>query len=377
MKRYLSDEILKDIHKKIILISGPRQSGKTTITRAFYTNAEYFNFDSLEDRLALLKKNWRRDCDLLIFDELHKMRDWKRWLKGIYDTEGIKPPIIVTGSANLESYSKVGDSLAGRYFQFRLHPIDLKEAVTYWQDDRALAFEHLMNYSGFPEPFLAGNERDYRRWQRTHLDIILRQDLLDLKSVKSIQSIETLIVLLTSRVGSTLSFSNLARDLEVDPKTIKSWIALLENLYVVFIVPPYHANIARSLLKESKCYFFDFGRVADYGARLENLVACALKKACHFLEDTTGKHADLYFLRTKDGQEIDFLIVVDQHPILAIEVKTSDATSSKAFQHFDQHIKPKHKVQLVLNLQRETDTATGVQIRRLVDWLATFNLNDY
>jgi predicted AAA+ superfamily ATPase len=377
MQRYLSELIIKDLDNKIVLISGPRQAGKTTIARSFYKDSSYFNFDNAEDRLALQKQEWRRDSPLLIFDELHKMKEWKRWIKGIYDTEGNRPRLLVTGSANLESYSKMGDSLAGRYFLFRLHPIDIKEGVDFWQDDAKIVFDRLMQFSGFPEPFLAGSERHYKRWQRTHLDIMLRQDFLDIKSVHTIQSIETLVALLSTRVASNISYANLARDLEVDPKTIKSWLILLENLYIIFTVSPYYKNIARSLLKKPKCFFFDHGRVLDLGQRLENLVACTLKKQCHFIEDNLAIRAELYFLRTKDGQELDFLITLNDKPCLAIEVKTSDDSASKAFAHFDQYLEGIHKYQLVLNLKREKDTPSGVKIRNLVSWLAQIDLSLY
>jgi uncharacterized protein len=87
---------------------------------------DYFNLDTLEDRLSLHEKSWDRSKDLVIFDEMHKLKNWKSWLKGVYDTEGIPPSILVTGSAKLDTYRKVGDSLAGRFFQFRIHPLDLK-----------------------------------------------------------------------------------------------------------------------------------------------------------------------------------------------------------------------------------------------------------
>ena len=145
------------------------------------------------------KKKWLRDVDAVIFDDLHKMPEWKRWLKGIYDSEGVDPKLIVMGSANLESFRKIGDSLAGRYFQFRLHPLDLKEASVYANMKPKEVFNILMNCSGFPEPFLSGSERFYRRWSRTHLDVILRQDFLDLYAVNSIKSIEILIDLLKGR----------------------------------------------------------------------------------------------------------------------------------------------------------------------------------
>src|SRR4030042_6277708 len=135
MERYLTNYILEDIKKKIVLLTGPRQSGKTTLAKMLSNNFDYLNFDNPEHRLGLIERSWDRSKELIIFDELHKLKNWKSWLKGIYDTEKIPPAIIVTGSAKLDIYKKVGDSLAGRFFQFRLHPLDLKEIKTIIKPD--------------------------------------------------------------------------------------------------------------------------------------------------------------------------------------------------------------------------------------------------
>lgn len=373
MERYLSSFIKKDSSKKIILLSGARQSGKTTLAKQLFKSYDYFNFDSSEDREALLKKQWKRDVEAVIFDELHKMPKWKSWLKGIYDTEGNKPHLFVTGSANLDTFRKVGDSLAGRYFQYRLHPLDIEEGVVYWQNNPQEVFHRLMNCSGFPEPFLEGDINFYKRWQKSHLDIILRQDFLDLYSIRSIKSIELLVDLLKPRIASPVSYSNLARDLQVDPKSVQNWLTMLENIYAIFRITPYHNNIGRSLLKEPKFYFYDIARVPDEGARLENLVAASLLKRIQFLEDAYGHKGRLHYLKTKDGKELDFLVLLNDNPVLCIEVKTSDNNLSKSFNYFRKFIEGAQCVQLVLNLKREYDTQEGIQVRDLVSYLSSLS----
>ena len=131
MERYLKEYVQVDLDKKIILLTGPRQTGKTILSRMLKSEFDYFNFDNMDDRINLKEKSWDRSKSLIIFDELHKLKNWKSWLKGIYDTEGIPPSIVVTGSAKLDTYKKVGDSLAGRFFQFRMHPLDLKEIKSF------------------------------------------------------------------------------------------------------------------------------------------------------------------------------------------------------------------------------------------------------
>lgn len=377
MKRYLKKYIQFDLDKKIVLITGPRQCGKTTLAKQLFDQYDYFNYDSAEDRLALKHKTWDRKKPLIIFDELHKMKQWKRWLKGVYDTEGIPPELLVTGSAKLNTYKKVGDSLAGRYFQYRLHPLDLKEAYHLWQQDSEEIFNRLYHCGGFPEPFLNGSESYYKRWRRSHLDIILRQDLIDLHAVRDIKAIETLVLLLKNRVGSSVSYTNLARELERDANTIKRWLLLLENLYIIFRVTPYHKKISRSLLKEPKFYFYDTAQVEnDKGARLENLVACALLKELDFIEDTHGDNTGLHYLRTKDGKEIDFLITINNKPTHMIEAKWSDMTPLSAFAHFKTFLPHTQQIQLVKELTRETTHPNRLEIRNVIPWLTNLNLQD-
>ena len=376
MKREIAPHIKKDLEKKIVFISGPRQVGKTTLTKSLDFTYDYFNYDKASDRAALKDNSWDRNKELVIFDELHKMNQWKRWLKGIYDTEGVRPRILVTGSSKLETYKKVGDSLAGRYFQYRLHPFDLKEVRLRYSKEEA--FKRLWECSGFPEPFIDGTEVFYHRWKRSHLDIILRQDLIDIQTVRDIQAIESLIELLKSNVGSTISYSNLARTLEKDAKTIKSWLQLLENLYIIFKVTPYSKKISRSLLKEPKYYFYDTVQVSkDNGVKLENIVATSILKELHRLEDVLGASAaKLHFLRTKDGKEIDFLVVINSKPYCLIEVKWSDDTPSKHFPHFESYFVRTKKIQLVKEIKRDKTYPDGLEIRDVVTWLSKIDFSD-
>lgn len=375
MDRALAPLLRKDLDRKIVLLSGPRQCGKTTLARGLSADATYFNYDVPEDRLVLARREWPRDTPLVIFDELHKMKNWKSWLKGIYDSEGIPPRLIVTGSARIDIARKMGDSLAGRHFLFRLHPFCMKETRgAFARDD---AFDRLMRVGGFPEPFLEHDETFYRRWKRAHTDVILRQDLLDLEQVHQISAMETLIELLRSRVGSTVSYQSLGRDLERDPSTVKRWLTLLENLYVIFRVTPWHRNVARALLKEPKFFFYDNGQVlGDEGARHENLVACALWREVQWTEDVTGRRAALHYLRTKDGREIDFLVALDGRPHLLVEAKWADDEPSRHFEWFARHFSPKpQQVQAVARLRRRRETPGGVRVEESSRWLEELDLN--
>lgn len=374
MERYLEAALRQDIQSKIVLLTGPRQSGKTTLARMLVDDHQYFNHDLARHRVLLAQMAWDRERPLIVFDELHKMAGWKSWLKGIYDVDGIPPALLVTGSANLSAFRKTGDSLAGRYFQFRLHPVDVKEAVAHAGMDAAEALTRLLAVGGFPEPFLKGTERHYQRWRRTHIDVILREDLQTLTAVRDIQSIETLIELLRDRVGSPVSVRSLARDLQKSPNTVQNWLGILENLYVVFRVAPYHRNVARALLKAPKYYFHDVGLVrGGIGARFECLVACALLKEIHRREDVEGEDLALRYIRDKEGREVDFLVTAGGAPRHLIETKWGDGDLSPHLGRFLAEA-PIRRTQVVGELDEARSFPTGERVEPAAHFLARMDL---
>ena len=363
MKRYLETSIKNDLQEKIVLLSGPRQVGKTTLSRQLIPSHSYLNYDASSDRKIIMAEEWTRDVDLVIFDELHKMKNWKSWIKGIYDSEGTTPALLVTGSARLDTYKKGGESLAGRFFPFRLHPLTVKEICCYLDEKPETALQTLLKVGGFPEPYLKNSEIFAKRWRRVHTDTIIRQDLLDLERVRDIKSIEILIDLIRARVGSTISYTSLANDLQVSIHTIKHWLQILENMYIIFPVRPYHKNIARSILKESKYYLYDTGAVAtDFGAKLENTVACALLRELHFLEDTTGSRGALHFLRNKEKHEVDFLVIIDNKPVYMIEVKTADDTFSPSLFRFHKFLPSAKPLQIVHKLKHKKSKGAATML---------------
>lgn len=365
--RDVQKQLLADLDTKIVILSGPRQVGKTTLSKNLLTQFQYLNFDSSPDRKIITSQSWSRDYDLIIFDEIHKKKNWKSWIKGLYDVEGVRPRLLVTGSARMDTYKKGGDSLAGRHFNFRLNPFTVSELKNDFDSSDCL--DRLLKYGGFPEPFLKNNKIFADRWRISHLERILKIDLLELELVRNLKAMELLVDLLADRVGSTISYSNLARDLEVSPHTVKKWISILESLYVVFIVYPYTKKLSRVLLKEPKIYFYDTGRVKDdLGARLENTVALALLSKLQFNQDVEGEKSNLFYIRDKEKREVDFIIEKRGKLTELIEVKTSDDSPSNHLKYFADRLSPEKCFQVVLNLARQK-TFGNIKIVKAHEWL--------
>ncbi len=356
--RYIVSNILKDLSKKMVFIGGPRQVGKTTLAKAVlssnFSSGRYLNWDYDEDRQDILRKQWSADQKLLVFDELHKFPRWKTWIKGIYDVSHESHAFLITGSARLDVYRRGGDSLMGRYHYWRLHPFTLDEVPPGISQKEA--YHRLMTVGGFPEPFLDGDERAARRWRRERFDRVLREDIRDLESVRNIQLLGMFLDMLRHRVGGLVTLSNLAGDLQISPKTAKTWLEVLERMYLVFSVRPFTKSLPRAVLKPPKVYFFDNGDViGDEGARFENLIATSLLKRLHFLEDRDGYRYELRYIRDKEGREVDFVILKEGKIEELIEVKFSEDNISNSLSYYAERLAPPKATQIVANLRRPYD----------------------
>lgn len=340
LARYLAPAIAAALGRKMAFVGGPRQVGKTTLALSLIgpgateRHPAYCNWDDPRARPALRRGELPPDEPLVVLDEIHKYARWRSLVKGLYDTEKSRRRFVVTGSARLDHYRKGGDSLAGRYHYFRLHPFSLNELA---RASRAPDHEHLaalLRFGGFPEPLLSQSDRALRLWQRERLTRVVREDLRDLERVREVSLVEHLVDLLPQRVGSLLSVGSLREDLEVDFKTAERWITILENLYVCFRIPPFGAPRIRALRKQQKLYLWDWSVVPDDGPRFENLVASQLLKFCHWQEDTEGHRMELRYLRDTDGREVDFVVLRNRAPLFAVECKTGERAVSPAARYF-------------------------------------------
>lgn len=373
MERFQQKAIERDLKKKMVFLAGPRQAGKTTLAKTIakdFTHSLYLTYDRLEDRKIILEESWLPSVELLILDEIHKMPEWKNFLKGIYDTKLPHQKILVTGSARLEVFNQVGDSLAGRYFLHRLLPLSPAECD---KVNVHYSLDRFLQRGGFPEPFLDKDPVDAERWRLQYVDSLLREDVLDFENIQNVKAIRVLFELLRSRVGSPISYTSLAEDVGVSPNTIKNYIQILEALYIVFRITPYSKNIARSLTKEPKLYFFDNGLVkGDEGCKFENLVAVCLLKHVFSKIDYQAKNSALYYLQTKEKQEVDFALTLNDEIEKIIEVKNKKSAISPHLRFFHEkyHLPAYQIVKELTNEYHEE----GIQVIQGQNFLKSLDL---
>ena len=361
--RYLEGVIRADAlaQGKMAFVSGPRQVGKTTLAKALLASpGNYFSWDDADFRRAFVRSPRtalaERAPGPIVLDEIHKDRRWKTRLKGLYDVAGPAEGIIVTGSARLDLYRRGGDSLLGRYLPYRLHPFSVAESSTPIAPDQILrntkarfAVSDLLRLGAFPEPLLGASEARAQRWSRLRMERLLREDVRDLRAVADLAGLRVLADLLPPRVGSLLSIHALQQDVGAAYATVRAWLQVFEALYHCFMVRPYTRRITRSLRQAPKLYLFDLLDIARdrRAARLENLVALHLRKACDFWTDTARGDFDLRYVRDKEGREVDFLVLRDATPFMLVECKSADTTPSPALERFAAALALRNAFQLV------------------------------
>jgi predicted AAA+ superfamily ATPase len=331
-------------HRQMVFVSGARQVGKTTLAKQIGENfsvAIYLNWDDIEHRQIILGdlveilglNQLNTGLPLLILDELHKFADWKSFLKGLFDRFEGRLAILVTGSARMDVFRKGGDSLMGRYFNYRLHPLSVAELVdSDWNTDqliqapKALAaesFDLLFKFGGFPEVFVKADSKFYKRWRRLRQQQLIREDIRDATRVQEIAQLEMLVVLLEQQAGQITKYSTLAKQLRVSVDTVRRWLDILEGFYYCYRIRPWYQNISTALRKEPKTYLWDWSNISEPGAKVENFIASHLLKAVHAWTDIGLGEFNLHYLRTKDQKEVDFLVSKDQKAWLLVEVKNS------------------------------------------------------
>ncbi len=367
LERYLGPRVARDLRRKMVFVGGPRQVGKTTLALTVVKDDDgYLSWDVPEHRERILKGELPR-AKTWVFDEIHKYRLWRGYLKGLYDRPGRTTRILVTGSARLDLYRFGGDSLQGRYHYLRLHPFSFAELRLHTSKDLG----DLLELGGFPEPFLSASKTEAQRWSREYRTRLIREDVVSLERVQDLGRLELLMLRLPELVGSPLSVNGLREDLQVSHKTLSRWLDIYEHLYAIFRLSPFGAPKLRAVKKERKHYHADWTVIEDPAARFENLVAAHLLKWVHFQQDTEGRDLELLYFRDVDGREVDFVVTERRRPIRFVECKWADADLTRGLTYLKERFPGAEALQIHATGKKDYQTERGIRVLPAVDFLRT------
>lgn len=352
--KYINRElssVLEEAYRyfSVITVTGPRQSGKTTLIRNLFPHLPYYSLESLDirsfaenDPIAFLNQNEEG----MILDEVHNAPDLLSYIQGIVDEHPDKR-YILSGSSQFAMLKRVTQSLAGRTAVFELMPLSYSETKDLTAD---VPLDKLL-FNGFYPAIYSGRnvpEFLYPAYMKTYLD----RDVRDLLQIKDMMQFHIFIKLCAGRIGSLFKASELANEIGVSPNTITSWLSVLQASYIVTLLPPYFENTSKRLTKMPKLYFLDTG-LACYllgiespeqlsrdkmrGALFENFVVTeALKQRYN-----QGKESNLYFYRDSNQNEIDLLLKRNTR-LYGIEIKSSmtyHKDFEKALKRIDEWVK--------------------------------------
>ena len=381
-------------YRQMVLLSGPRQVGKTTVGEGLASN--YLSWDDDDVRKAVMAgqkavvnsfglADLSERNRIVVFDEIHKFRSWKQFLKGFYDVYAKGMKIVATGSAKMDVYKKGGDSMMGRYFPYRMHPLSVAELLdvslpgdALVRSPKRLADEEwnaLLRFGGFPDPFVRRDMRFSRRWNALRFDQLTRADIRDLTQIGELDQLAVLAEILGHRSGEQLVYRNLSAEVGVDEKTIKKWVKALRDLYFGFEIRPWFKNIENSIRKTPKWFLRDWAQVEDEGKRAETFVACHLLKAVEGWTDLGYGDFTLNYLRDKQKREVDFLVVRDGKPWFLAEVKKGRESISENIAFYQRKTGARHAFQVVIDAEYvdrncfELDIPTVVPARTFLSQL--------
>ncbi len=352
-------------------LSGPRQVGKTTSSRTGAGTHQYMNWDNQADRISISKgpdetaqhlqlHDLQETLPYVVFDEIHKYGKWKSFLKGFFDVYGDRCRVVVTGSARLNVFKYGGDSLMGRYFLYRMHPLSVAELVNPTMSATEIrmpqeiddeSFQHLLDFGGFPEPFLKADSKFYNKWKRLRSEQFFYEDVRDATKIQETGQLRVFADLIKTGSGALFNHSWYAKNINVSTDTIRRWLSVLETLYYCFSIRPWFRNIPKSLRQQPKVFLWDWSNLEDKGARTENFFASQLLKAVHYWTDTGLGNYELFYLRDKNQREVDFLVTRDNNPWFMVEVKSSGKrTLNPSLEYYKEKLQVDHAFQVALDL---------------------------
>ena len=352
-------EALEDT--RVILICGPRQSGKTTLAKQVVRDD--MPFVSLDDRTSLRSAmedppGFLRGYDRLVIDEVHRVPELILAIKKSVDDDSRPGRFLLTGSANLMNLPQVADSLAGRMEIIRLLPLSQAELRGLETDFFSHAFQknlplpgekvvgddlvEMVLAGGYPEPLSRSNWRRRKTWHRSYFESIQKRDIPDIAKIDQLDLMPDLFRLLAEHSGQLTNYSALGASLGISHVTMRRYLGILENLYLIRNLRPWHANAVKRLTKTRKLHFLDSGLLAasrnlsleslrrnriPLGALMERFVLAELMK----MSDWTGEYYSFSHYRDKDGKEVDIVVENSAGQVIGIEVKVAASVTAGDF----------------------------------------------
>lgn len=351
----------------VILINGSRQVGKSTFVKSLLnTSHQYFTLDD-PTTLMSIKKDPMMFLDGLsgpvIIDEIQRAPDLFLPIKKKVDNQIIPGYFVLTGSANVLALPRLGDSLAGRMEIHTLWPLSQGEMLGIQEDFIAHAFSGIafgsqlkvpipklplsnlvqkLCQGGYPEAIRREQPQRRQKWFASYMAIILEKDIRDLSQIEGLTELPNLMQLLASRCGNLVNTSDIARTLGIANTTLKRYLSLLENLYLLVFIPAWSKNITKRLVKSPKIYLNDTGLLLNLlgyshdrllndkgflGHVLENFVVMEIQKQMTWSQQSCR----MYHYRTHNGQEVDIILEAPDSRIVAIEIKLANSVGPKAF----------------------------------------------
>lgn len=320
----------------VITITGPRQSGKTTLVKKLFKNKKYFSLEDPDTRDKAVNdpRSFLEDTEKgIILDEIQKAPALLSYIQGIVDNHNIPGEFILTGSQQFQLMKSVSQSLAGRTALVKLLPFSLAETAHYKKHKKVDTYL----LKGFYPRVWSAKLDPYHAYS-SYFETYIQRDLREMINIKELAQFQKFVRLCAGRIGQVFNATSLSNDLGVSVHTVKSWMSVLETSYTVFLLPPYYENIGNRLIKSPKIYFYDVGlasyllgmsdesqlqRDRAYGFFVENFVVLELLKK----RFNQGKDSNLFFYRDRYQKEIDILIKRSSR-IDCVEIKAGKTFSS-------------------------------------------------
>ena len=325
----------------ILSLTGPRQSGKTTLSNVVFSDYAYVNLENLDDRAAA-EEDPRRFLQShaksgVVIDEAQRVPALFSYLQGVVDDSGEMGKFVLTGSQNFLLLDHISQSLAGRVAVLHLMPFTLAELMG--EEEHLLSLDRMLFTGGYP--VLYDRQMAPSDFFPSYIQTYIERDVRSITNVGDLSMFQRFIKLCAGRVGQLLNLSGLANDLGVSYKTVQAWISILEASFVVFLLSPHHRNFNKRVVKQPKLYFYDTGLLcALLDIQSPNQVATHYLRG-HIFESFvisdyvkqrfhTGMRSNAFFWRDSVGHEVDLLL--DEGDLLkAVEIKSGETLNDDFF----------------------------------------------